>query len=123
MKKKLIIAVLLVLTGLTTYKIAKAQVPNNPWQVGVSSATHTSCTLVAGSTQFCFASDGAWVSVNGAAYVQVGGTTAGVISFNGRTGAVVPVASDYPAPVLSVNGKTGTVVLGATATAPTVSVQ
>jgi hypothetical protein len=67
-------------------------------------------------TTFCFASDGAWQSINGAAFTQLGAATLVVTSFNGRTGAVMPVASDYPfpaPPVTSVNGKTGVVVISA----------
>jgi hypothetical protein len=56
-----------------------AQTPNNPLQLQVSSATHTACTLIAGSTQFCFAADGLWWSNAGAAYTQVG-AAAGVTS-------------------------------------------
>jgi hypothetical protein len=67
----------------------------NPWQVSVVGA-HTLCTVTPATTQYCFASDGLWMSLNGAAYVQLG--------------AVAPVG------VVSVNGKTGVVVLGATTT-------
>ncbi len=114
----LIVAVAVLSMGLTLHSL-RAQVPNNPWQVGVSTATHTSCTVVASTTQFCFANDGIWQSINGAAYVQVAPGTAGVTSFNGRTGAVLPVPSDYPDAVTSVNGKTGAVVIGATTTSTT----
>ena len=84
-----------------------------PWQVSVSGA-HTLCTTLSplGQATYCFASDGLWVSLNGAAYTQVGVVAVtGVSSFNGRTGAVLPVPSDYPDAVTSVNGKTGAVVL------------
>lgn len=41
-------------------------------QVGsVVTGTHTACTVTASTTQICFASDGLWLSVSGAAYVQV----------------------------------------------------
>jgi hypothetical protein len=43
-----------------------------PLQIGVPNASsHTSCTVTASMTQLCLASDGLWVSVSGAAYVQV----------------------------------------------------
>ena len=121
MKKILVIVVLIFAGFLGGIKLAKAQVPNNPYQVGVSTATHTSYTLVAGSTQYCFAFDGLWQSINGAAYVQVTPGVAGVTSWNGLTGVVVYTAP--AAPVTSVNGKTGAVTIAATATAPTVTLQ
>ena len=113
---------------------SRAQVPNSPYSFTVGPATHTSCPAVAtGVTIYCFPSDGIWVSLAGAAYVQIAsnGVVTGVVSFNGRTGAVVPVASDYAfsqisgvatsaqvpvPPVISVNNKTGAVVLGASTT-------
>lgn len=94
----------------------RAQTPV-PAQFSVSAATHTTCNPTVGATSYCFASDGLWVSANGGAFTQIGAAVVtGVTSFNGRTGAVVPVASDYPDAVTSVNGKTGAVVLGATTT-------
>jgi hypothetical protein len=98
----------------------RAQAPV-PAQFSVIPATlHTACTVIATTTSYCFASDGLWVSLNGAAYTQIGVVAVtGVSSFNGRTGAVVPVASDYPDAVLSVNGKTGIVVLTGTTTSTT----
>src|SRR5579863_126235 len=95
--------------------IGRAQ-STSPWQVSVSAATHTSCTVTAGLTQFCFASDGLWQSLSGAAYTQIGGGAAGVTSFNGRTGAVLPATGDYSyaqlsAPPTKVNcGATGCVI-------------
>lgn len=71
-----------------------------PWQVGVGTSTHTACTVVPASTQYCFAFDGLWVSLNGAAYVQVqtGTVTAGVtsITINGGTPQTGPVALTIP---------------------------
>jgi hypothetical protein len=55
---------------------------SNPWQATVSGA-HTLCAPVSplGQGTYCFASDGLWVSQNGAAYVQLGAAaTAGVSS-------------------------------------------
>jgi len=99
-----------------------------PWQVTVSGA-HTLCTTLSplGEATYCFANDGLWVSLNGAAFTQIGVVAVtGVTSFNGRTGAVIPVTGDYTytqiagtppsAPVTSVNGKTGVVVLTGTTT-------
>ena len=62
-------------------------------------AAHTTCTTpVAGSYFLCVATDGVWVSNNGSAYFQIvppASVVAGVTSFAGRTGAVVPTAGDY----------------------------
>jgi hypothetical protein len=115
MKKLAAVVLIALLAGIWLGRTVHAQ-STAPWQVAVSSATHTSCTVTASTTQFCFASDGLWVSLNGAAYTQIGGA-AGVISWNGQTGAVVYTP---PAPpVISVNGKTGAVVISATTTAAT----
>lgn len=76
-----------------------------PWQVGVGPATHTSCTVLAGTTQYCFASDGLWVSLNGAAYVQMqtslvaNGVTS--ISINGQTPVTGAVTLTIPTKALS----------------------
>jgi len=76
-----------------------AQTATTPLAITVA-GLHTSCLPVAvGVTTFCFASDGLWQSLNGAAYVQLGVS-------------IIP-------PVTSVNGKTGAVVLGAVTTSTT----
>lgn len=72
-------------------RVVWAQNPDlSPWQFGVGVATHTNCTTATGATRFCFASDGLWQSLNGAAYVQVagGGGTTGVLALNGHTGTL-----------------------------------
>ena len=67
-----------------------------PFSFATTAATHASCPTVAASTsQYCFAADGFWQSLNGAAYLQIGPSAAGVTSFNGRTGAVVSATGDY----------------------------
>jgi hypothetical protein len=72
-----------------------------PWQVAVSGA-HTLCTVTAGVTQFCFASDGLWWSNAGAAYAQLGiAGTPGVISVNGKTGVVTISATTTAATTLN----------------------
>lgn len=93
---------------------------------------HTSCLPVtSGKTQFCFATDGLWQSINGAAYVQLGASAvAGVFKFNGRapdaSGNIAPAAGDYTCglvtscpgnAVQTVNGKAGpAVIIGAVTT-------
>jgi hypothetical protein len=114
MKNKLIIlAVAILLFG--AWHLGRAQ-STTPFTVIAGSLTHTSCpTVAASTTQFCFASDGLWQSLNGAAYVQLGTpVAAGVTSWNGLTGAVT-YAPPTP-PVSSVNGKTGAVVITAATT-------
>ena len=71
----ILIAVLLVAVA----SIAVAQNPTlTPYQFSVNNVTHTSCTVVAATTQYYYASDGPYVSINGAAYVSMlpGGTAA-----------------------------------------------
>lgn len=95
--------------------------------LGITSATTGSaCVAIAGaSVTECAASDGLWIAIGTGAFAKVatGATSAGVTSFNGRSGAVVSTAGDYTysqlsgtAPVVSVNGKTGTVTLSASTT-------
>lgn len=88
----------------------------------VAALPHTACRPIEpATTQFCFATDGLWQSLNGAAYVQLGAAApGGVASFKGRTGDVVPVAGDYTCAqitgcpttaVQTVNGKPGPAVV------------
>lgn len=44
----------------------------NPFQMSVGPGLHTACTVTASTTTYCFANDGLWVSLGGAAYTQVG---------------------------------------------------
>lgn len=87
MKRTFIAVVCLVLLMLGAWQLGRTQTltANMPFQVQVP-GLHTSCTVVASSTQFCFAGDGLWVSVTGGAYTQIG--PAPVTSVNGKTGAV-----------------------------------
>lgn len=67
--KRIVVIVAILIIGV--YYVS-AQTPAPPWQVGVPNASaHTICTVTAGVTQMCLASDGLWLSINGAAYVQV----------------------------------------------------
>ena len=90
--KKILLLALIVILGILISRHVRAQAAGAPWQVAVS-GFHTACTTTASTTQFCFAADGLWQSINGSAYVQIG--TLGPIG----------------APVTSVNGKTGAVTL------------
>jgi hypothetical protein len=106
--------------------VAHAQTTGIPWQVTVTGPA-AGCALspvtTPPSATYCFANDTFSVSRNGGPYTAL---VAGVSSFNGRTGAVLPATGDYTyaeisgtpptAAVTSVNGKTGAVVLSATTT-------
>ena len=63
--------------------VVKAQ-SGNPLQMQVS-GVHTACTVTAATTSFCFATDGLWQSLNGAAYTQLGGTASASLTVNGVT--------------------------------------
>src|SRR6185312_11724372 len=64
-----------------------AQNPDlTPYQFTVVGA-HSLCTVATGQTRYCFASDGVFQSLNGAAYASlVGSAPIGVTSLNGKTG-------------------------------------
>jgi hypothetical protein len=116
----ILLCVLTYLCGVITAGALRAQTVV-PFTIIATGGLHSTCPAVAASTtQYCFATDGIWQSVNGGAYAQVGvPVAAGVTSWNGQTGAVTYTP---PAPpVTSVNGKTGAVVLipATTVTAPT----
>lgn len=89
---------------------AQAITPLTPAQFS-GTGVHTSCQISpTGQSNLCLAGDGAWLSVNGAAYVQIGAAGApGPAGPAGPAGAQGP-----PGPaggVTSVNGKTGAVTL------------
>ena len=95
-------ALLLFLIGINAGRLVRveAQTPA-PWSFSVS-APHTSCPAVAaGVSQYCFATDGIWQSLNGVAWVQVGVQAGGVssITVNGGTAQTGPVALTIPTKV------------------------
>lgn len=57
-------------------------------------------TPTTGTNILCSVTDGYYVSVSGAAYAKIN-AAAGVASFNGRTGNVMPVQNDYSLSQLS----------------------
>lgn len=71
----------------------QAQTVVPPITIIAPALTHTSCNVTPAATSYCFASDGLWQSLNGAAYTQLGVAVGGVTSVNGKTGAVVISAS------------------------------
>lgn len=68
--------------------------------LGVTSSTGAgaACVVVTGATVTeCAATDGLWIAIGTGAFQKVltGTSTAGVTSFNGRTGVVVSATADY----------------------------
>ena len=144
MKKLMVIFAIILLVlilGPVSWRVARAQVSPVIF-IGASSGTTlaANCPATPATPSLCLVGNGvyAWQNSTTGWFPLAPATSAGVTSFNGRTGAVVPAANDYafsqlsgvataaqvPAPpVTSVNGKTGVVVLGATAPAPTITVQ
>lgn len=69
---------------------------------------HTQCPAVSGSfTVHCFAVDGYWQSLKGAAYVQIGGASA--VTINGKTGTSFTIAATATAPVVTASSTTPTI--------------
>lgn len=65
-----------------------------PYQIGVGTAQHSTCAALANVTQYCFAADGLYQSINGGAFTAAFGGGGGVQSFNGRTGNINLLKSD-----------------------------
>jgi hypothetical protein len=137
MRNKLVVlAIAVLLFGAWHLGRVQAQ-STTPFTVIAGSLTHTSCPAVAASTtQFCFANDGLWQSINGAAYVQLTpGTAGGVTSVtvcnaagascgSAQTGAVslnIPTKVTVTAPTTTVTNTAPTAT--ATTTAPTATLQ
>lgn len=121
MKKYAIALSLLVLLDLGSRFIAIPGVHaqgNVPYWFSVGPALHTACAVTASVTTYCYADDGAWVSLHGAPYAAMGGALGAVTSVFGRTGDVVAVTGDYkfaqigaqPTFVNSFAGRVGAVV-------------
>lgn len=97
MKRTIVEVILLVgiivLGGYSLGRTVKAQTVPTTLQL-TGSAPHTTCAVVASTTNFCFANDGLWQSINGAPYVQLTPSApSGVLSVNGKTGVVVITAT------------------------------
>lgn len=115
MKIKIVLAIL------AFSAMALAQSP--PFQFTVGPAQHTSCIIVASVTTYCFADDGPFVSIHGAAWLSMigSGLAQAVLTFNGRkpdaNGNIAPSNGDYlfsqlgsiPALMTSFNGRSGIV--------------
>ncbi len=116
-KWTVLLSILLLLDVAAHFAPVRAQGSSVPYWFSVGSALHTSCTVTANVTSYCWADDGAWVSIHGAAWAPVGGGS-GVTSVFGRTGDVKATAGDYtfaqiaspPTFVNSFAGRTGIVV-------------
>lgn len=90
----------LLVMGLDYYKVreVQAQAQSGPIQIQ-SSIAHASCTVTPNVTTFCFADDGLFVSLTGAAFAQVGQpsvTGVSSISVNGGTAQTGAVALTIP---------------------------
>jgi hypothetical protein len=87
---------------------AQAQNPDlTPVQIQVNSVPHTNCTITAGVTRYCFASDGIWESINGGAYAQVAPGTPGATGPagpQGPAGAPGAIGPAGPKGVVTING-------------------
>lgn len=72
-----------------------------PYSFSVS-APHTACPAAAtGVSQFCFATDGEWQSLNGGAWTQLQ-PIAPAVTINGMTGTKFVIANTNTAPISSV---------------------
>lgn len=84
-----------------------------PSQIGgaLNPGPHTSCTVTASQTQICLASDGLWLSINGAPYVQVqtGTAVVGVTSISVNGSAPLSGAISLTIPSKAVTTSTTTI--------------
>ena len=106
MRKAMLIGLILAGIWIVADKRAQAQTPSALPPVICYQVAHTSCIVTAGVTTYAFASDGFWISLNGAAFAQVQPASTGfvVTSLNGKTGALTITAnSTSPAVSVSVN--------------------
>jgi hypothetical protein len=109
MKIYAIVAVVAIVTlwGIRTWKapVVKAQSAPSLIQVDYVQGPVSGCVTHTGISTFCYGTDGAVFSKAGAAYggnfAVPSAAVAGVTSFAGRTGAVVPTAGDYSYQMLS----------------------
>ena len=92
MKNWLLVALLFVTIALF------AQTSSAPWSGNETQQLLSSCVTHNTDDVVCTATDGVAFSYHGAPFVKVSapsGGTAGVTSFNSRTGAVAPATGDY----------------------------
>ncbi len=98
---------LFLLVGLFA-KYQRVEAQSTPLTI-VAQLAHTSCPVATvGKTQYCFATDGLWQSLNGAAYTQLGVGTGGVASLNGKTGALT-ITAVSSVPVITAGSSAPTV--------------
>lgn len=121
MKKLVIVLTVLVVLDFGIRFIPGVHAQGNvPYAFSVSSAQHTACTPIPSVTTYCYADDGAFQSLHGAAFTPMV-TPPGVglvTSVFGRTGDVVAKSGDYtyaqianpPTFVTSFAGRNGIVV-------------
>lgn len=93
MRKLLVVAVVVFLAAFAGNWVGVHAQTSQVLQVSGSWSTHTACALSTGQTTICLASDGLWLSLNGAAFTQLGVAAPGVTSLNGKQGALIISAS------------------------------
>ena len=104
MKKVLTVVVLFIAVALL------AQTSSTPWSGNETQQLLANCVTHNTDDVVCVATDGVAFSYHGAAFVKVsspGSATAGVSSFNARTGAVAPASGDYSFGLISGNLSAG----------------
>lgn len=96
MKKLVIVLTVLVVLDFGSRFVTGVHAQGNvPYTFSVGSAQHTACTVTPNVTSYCWADDGAFQSIHGAAFVSMMSATSGVTSVFGRTGDVVAKSGDY----------------------------
>jgi hypothetical protein len=122
--RKIMVGVLLgLLLAFMLNRGVQAQATSGPLQIQAVSVAHTSCTITASVTTYCFASDGLWQSLSGAAFVQLGVASApGVTSVTVCNAAGASCGSAQIGAVSLNIPKTATASVP-TVTAPTVTLQ
>ena len=104
MKKTILAILLLAIFAFNLARLVKVEAQGAaPFSFSVS-APHLNCpAVVVGVSQYCFATDGIWQSLNGAAWTQVGvPTVTGVTSLNGKTGSLT-ITANSTSPTVSVS--------------------
>ena len=97
--------------------VTHAQATGAAVQFQAPGGAHTLCTVVPSTTAFCFATDGFWQSINGAAFAQVGASGPVVTSVSVCNAAGASCGTPLTGPVvLSIPTK-----VTVTSTAPTAS--
>lgn len=104
--KKVLLLLLVLAIG---WGIGRAQTPSAPFSFSVSAA-HTGCPAATpGVSQYCFATDGIWESLNGGTSVRVDVQAATPITINSKTGTNFTIGATSTAPAITASSSTPTV--------------